>query len=220
MSYILGIVSQKGGVGKSTLARLFAVELAKAGFLVKIADLDTQQTTSTDWSSDRYENSVKPDIQVQPFENLKTAINEAKNFDIYIIDGKPHASNQTIEIAQISDIIIIPTGQTKDDLRPAVALAHSLVNSNVEIKKIFFVLVKTTNSEIEVEAARAYLAQTEYATLSGHLPISTAYGTAHDQGKAVTETAYKSLNNKAMQITQSIVDQLAIITNKPKKKNA
>jgi chromosome partitioning protein len=82
MSYILGIVSQKGGVGKSTLARLFAVELAKAGFLVKIADLDTQQTTSTDWSSDRYENSVKPDIQVQPFGNLKTAINEAKNFDI------------------------------------------------------------------------------------------------------------------------------------------
>jgi len=56
----------------------------------------------------------------------------------------------------------------------------------VEIKKIFFVLVKTTNSEIEVEAARAYLAQTEYATLSGYLPISTAYGTAHDQGKAVT----------------------------------
>lgn len=46
MSYILGIVSQK------------------EGFLVKIADLDTQQTTSTDWSSDRYENCIKPDIQV------------------------------------------------------------------------------------------------------------------------------------------------------------
>ena len=46
MSYILGIVSQK------------------EGFLVKIADLDTQQTTSTDWSSDWYENCIKPDIQV------------------------------------------------------------------------------------------------------------------------------------------------------------
>ena len=40
MSYILGIVSQKGGVGKSTLARLFAVELAKEQFYVKIADLE------------------------------------------------------------------------------------------------------------------------------------------------------------------------------------
>jgi len=47
-----------------TLAHLFVVELAKEGFLVKIADLDTQQTTSTDWSSDRYENCIKPDIQV------------------------------------------------------------------------------------------------------------------------------------------------------------
>ena len=214
MSYILGIVSQKGGVGKSTLARLFAVELAKEQFYVKIADLDTQQTTSTDWASDRYENSIVPEIQVQPFGNLKTALSESKNFDIYIIDGKPHASNQTIEIAKASDMIIIPTGQTKDDLRPAVALAHSLVNSNIEINKIFFALVKTTNSEIEVDAARTYLKQTEYVTLSGHLPISTSYGIAHDQGKASTETPYKSLNNKAKLITQSIIDQLAIITNK------
>ena len=214
MSYILGIVSQKGGVGKSTLARLFAVELAKEQFHVKIADLDTQQTTSTDWASDRYENSIVPEIQVQPFGNLKTALSESKNFDIYIIDGKPHSSAQTIEIAKASDMIIIPTGQTKDDLRPAVALAHSLVNSNIEINKIFFALVKTTNSEIEVEAARTYLEQTEYVTLSGHLPISTAYGIAHDQGKASTETPYKSLNNKAKMITQSIIDQLAIITNK------
>ena len=42
MSYIIGMVSQKGGAGKSTLARLFARELAKDGFSVKIADLDTQ----------------------------------------------------------------------------------------------------------------------------------------------------------------------------------
>ena len=36
---IISLISQKGGVGKSTLARLLAVEIAKAGWRVKIADL-------------------------------------------------------------------------------------------------------------------------------------------------------------------------------------
>ena len=39
------MVAQKGGVGKSTLARIIAVEAAKGGLQAKIADLDTQQST-------------------------------------------------------------------------------------------------------------------------------------------------------------------------------
>lgn len=37
---IIGCISQKGGVGKSTLARLIAREYANSGWNVKIADLD------------------------------------------------------------------------------------------------------------------------------------------------------------------------------------
>ena len=76
MTYIVGMVSQKGGVGKSTLARLFARELAQDGFTVKIADLDMQQITCTEWASDRAESGIEPEIQVQPFGNLKTALAE------------------------------------------------------------------------------------------------------------------------------------------------
>ena len=86
MSYIIGMVSQKGGAGKSTLARLFARELAKDGFAVKIADLDTQQTTCTEWAADRAEAKIEPEIQVQPFGNIKTALAEAPRFDAYILD--------------------------------------------------------------------------------------------------------------------------------------
>ena len=57
------MVSQKGGAGKSTLARLFARELAQDGFTVKIADLDTQQTTSTEWATDRAKAGIEPKIQ-------------------------------------------------------------------------------------------------------------------------------------------------------------
>lgn len=212
MSYIIGMVSQKGGAGKSTLARLFARELAKDGFAVKIADLDTQQSTSTEWAADRAEAKIEPEIQVQPFGNIKTALAEAGRFDVYILDGRPHSSQQTLEIARTADLTVIPTGQTKDDLRPAVKLAHSLADSGIDPGKIAFALVKTTNSEAELNAARAYLEQTDYTTLDGFLPVSTAYGIAHDAGKVVTETPHRSLNGKAEKLAQSIIDRLAALT--------
>lgn len=212
MTYIIGMVSQKGGAGKSTLARLFARELAEDDFTVKIADLDTQQSTCTEWATDRETAGLQPEIQVQPFESLRTALAEADCFDVYILDGKPHSSRQTLEIARSAHLIVIPTGQTKDDLRPAVKLAHSLVDSDVEISRIAFALVKTTRSTAEISAARAYLEQTEYTLLDGFLPVSTAYGIAHDAGKTVAETSYRSLNEKATRLAQAIIDRLAEIT--------
>ena len=96
MAYVIGIVSQKGGAGKSTVVRLLARELAHNAMRVKIADLDTQQTTCTGWASDRAEAGIEPKIQAQPFGNLWTALAEADLFDAYILDGRPHSSQQTI----------------------------------------------------------------------------------------------------------------------------
>ena len=53
MTTIVAFVSQKGGVGKSTLARALAREAAMSGLKTKIADLDTQQGTSVDWHRTR-----------------------------------------------------------------------------------------------------------------------------------------------------------------------
>jgi chromosome partitioning protein len=43
---IIAFISQKGGVGKSTLAQALAVEAQKKKFRVLLADCDSQQTTS------------------------------------------------------------------------------------------------------------------------------------------------------------------------------
>jgi len=208
VNYIIGMVSQKGGVGKSTLARLLARELAYGDMLVKIADLDTQQTTCTAWASDRAESGIEPEIQVQPFGNLRTAMAEAGRFDAYILDGRPHSSRQTLDVARAASSIIIPTGQTKDDLRPAVQLAHSLVDTGLYPSRIAFALVKTTRSTAELLAAKTYLEQTDYILLDGNLPVSTAYGIAHDVGKAASETSFRTLNDKAERLAQAMVDHL------------
>ena len=107
--------------------------------------------------------------------------------------------------------MVIPTGQTKDDLKPAVRLAHALADAGVEASKIAFALVKTTGSAAELAAARAYLAATDYAVLDGALPVSTAYGIAHDLGKAVTETTHRSLNVKAEALAQAIINRLGAV---------
>ena len=135
-----------------------------------------------------------------------SALAEAERFDTYILDGRPHSSQQTVDIARAAHAVVIPTGQTKDDLRPAVQLAHSLVAAGIDSSRIAFALVKTTRSAAEISAARSYLEQTDYALLDGELPISTAYGIADDAGKAVTETAYRTLNDKAERLDQAMVD--------------
>lgn len=209
MAYILGMVSQKGGVGKSTLARMMAREFVEGGLATKIADLDTQQQTCTNWAGRRAESGVSPEIQVQSFASVKSALDEAPRFDALILDGKPHASEQTVDIAKASHLVIIPTGQTVDDLHPGVVLAHSLRKKGIRPDRIVFAMVKTTGSRRENASAREYLAEAGYMVLGGEVNVSTAYGAASDQGKAITETSFRSLNERASRLAQSVIDTIA-----------
>ena len=209
MTYIVGMISQKGGVGKSTLARMMAREFVAGGLSTKIADLDTQQQTCTNWAGRRAENGVTPEIQVQSFASIKSALDEANRFDALLLDGKPNASDQTLEIAKASDLLVIPTGQTVDDLHPGVVLAHSLRKKSVPAERIAFAMFKTTGSDRENLAAREYIAQAGYSVLDGDVSVSTAYGSASDLGKAITETSFKSLNERASKLAQSVIDRMA-----------
>ena len=208
MPYILGIVSQKGGVGKSTLARMMAREFAAGGLSCKIADLDTQQQTCTLWAGRRAEAGVEPEIQVQGFPSVRTALAEAPRFDALILDGKPHASAQTLEIAHAADLVVIPTGQTVDDLHPGAVLAHSLRKDGLNARRIAFALYRVTGSVRERAAARAWIEEAGYTVLDGDVAASTAYGSASDAGRAITETSFKSLNRRAGALAQAIVDRL------------
>ncbi|MEM9765142.1 MAG: hypothetical protein AAF968_22025, partial [Pseudomonadota bacterium] len=204
------------GVGKSTLARLMAREFIAGGLSAKIADLDTQQQTCTHWAGRRAEAGLEPEIQVQGFARVATALAERARFDALILDGKPNASEQTVEIAEAADLSIIPTGQTLDDLHPGVLLAHSLRKRGVPAARIVFALFKTTGSQRENAAAEGYLKEAGYDLLGAvgapaALPVSTGYGTAADQGRALTETSYKSLNARAQALAQAVIDRVAAL---------
>ncbi|MCY3984725.1 MAG: ParA family protein [Roseovarius sp.] len=134
---------------------------------------------------------------------------DAPRFDAIILDGKPNASEQTTNIAKAADLVVIPTGQTVDDLHPGVVLAHALRKKGISTDKIAFAMFKTTGSERENTAARKYLEQAGYKVLDGEVSVSTACGSASDAGKAITETSFKTLNERTSKLAQSAIDIMA-----------
>lgn len=209
MAIIIGIVSQKGGVGKSTIARLIAREFATNDWSVKIADMDIQQGTSFQWYKRRASNNITPDIRTETFSNVKQALKDADSFDLFIFDGAPHATTATRDIARCADMILLPTGLAIDDLEPQVILAHELVKDGLPANKLAFVLWRVGDSDTEIAEAQDYIQRAGYSVLAGAVPDRTGYRRASDAGLAATETPYQKLNERAETLAQSIVNAVS-----------
>ena len=122
----VSFVSQKGGVGKSTLARLFAVGAAHRGLKPLLADFDLEQLTCVEWNAIRLQNSVEPDIDARAFKSLKKLRKNEERAGIVVADTRGLADDLAHEIAEDSDVVFLPTGASGDDLRPTLALARKL----------------------------------------------------------------------------------------------
>lgn len=210
---IISLVSQKGGVGKSTLARLIAREYASSDWQVLLADLDHHQGTSYRWHERRKQMELSPQIEVEQCASVRAALKRATQYDLLVIDGRPYASRESLAIAKASDLIILPTGTSVDDLEPTSGLAHELKQEGVDQERIAFALVRVGDSELELAEARSYLDAVGYFVLSGVIPERTAYRRASDIGRAVTETSFPTLNEKADYFAQAVMDRLEELTN-------
>ena len=207
MATIIAFVSQKGGVGKSTLARALAREAADGGLKIKIADLDTQQGTSIDWHRTRLNAGIKPDVAAEAFASAEQALKAADHYDLLIIDGPARTSRGTLDIARLADLVVQPTGASVDDLRPAVREFHALVQAGIPRDKLTFALNRIGTAAEEVEA-RVYVTEAGYAALEGCLLERPVYRKAQNTGHAITETSYAGLNAKADALIQALIDMV------------
>jgi chromosome partitioning protein len=211
MTYYIGVLSQKGGVGKSTITRVVAREYAAAGWKVKIADMDVSQATCSHWNRRRMHHKVLPEISVETFGRASQPF-QIQGYDLIIIDGTPHATRMTLEIAKSVHLILIPSGVALDDLQLGISLARELVSSGVDKNKICFLLNGVGSSLAELEEATNFILDAKFLLLKGAIPEKTAYRKASDLGKALTETPFESLNNAASEVVQSVVDKLNSIS--------
>ena len=203
MASAIGVVSQKGGVGKSTLARLLTTAFTQAGWETLLADLDVNQATSYQWNSRRMTNQIEPHVNVQQFPTVAQAVKMKRKYGMLIFDGHPAATRDTLEVARNSDMLILPTSEGLEDLEPQVKLAHEL-KKHVAPSQIVFVLNLCGTSKPQIEEARDYLASTPYRLADGFIEQKPTWKTALLEGRALNETVIQTLNDKANLVLTSI----------------
>ncbi len=208
MSAVIAFVSQKGGVGKSTLARALAAVCVHAGLEVILADLDPQQQTLTHWHETRMQNNVSPDLMVASFNDAAEAIEHAADCDLLILDTPGGVSESTLEVARLSHLVVQPTGPSLDDLHPTVLLFHELVAAGIPKPRLAAALCRVLGED-EEEAARAYLQAAGYEVLDGSIPESPVYRTAHNRGRSLIETGEQFFNDRADALLEALLTKVA-----------
>ncbi|GAB7082402.1 AAA family ATPase [Megalodesulfovibrio paquesii] len=124
----LVIASQKGGVGKTTLAGHLAVAAELAGHgPVALVDTDPQASLSAWWKERSAETPLladcRPEALAEHLERLDTA-----GAALAIVDTPPAISGLISRVIACADLVLIPTRPSPHDLR-AIGATVDLVES-------------------------------------------------------------------------------------------
>lgn len=205
---LIAILSQKGGGGKSTLARALAVELTKSKFKTLLVDLDIQQKTSYEWSERRKKQGIEPLINCQTFSFFDEKLLKT-NYDYLIIDAPARISEGTLNIARVANLVIQPVGASLDDLNPAIREFNGLIKAKISKNKLAFVINRISSS-VEERATKNYLEQANYYTFPIALSEKISYREAHNQGKSISEVKYPRLKEQAKALIKEIKKKVVL----------
>jgi chromosome partitioning protein len=206
---VIALISQKGGVGKSTLARVLAAEATKKKIKTLLADCDHQQKTSYEWTQWRKENKILPTITSQVFNQVKDIWPLTKQYQLIIVDAPARTSQGTLEIAKKADLIIQPVGASRDDLLPALREFNALKAQGIKKDKLLFIL-NHLSTPAEVSATQEYLTESGYPFAPFYLSEKASYRQAQSEGKSISEVNYTSLKKQVQKLTNFILKKIEI----------
>lgn len=207
---IVGLASTKGGVYKSTIARLIATEATRDGLKVKLGDCDHTKPTCYQWMQRRMRGKHEPFFEVTAYPTPAAAITASQHVDLLVIDSPGRVDDwqkELKELAEQSHILIQPTGPSLDDMEPAVVLFNSLVKRGVPRNKLVMVLTGIDTATEEAQA-REYLTTAGYTVLEHSVPHKRSLRSAQDIGKAITEVSGKKLKERLVGLTNEIASRI------------
>lgn len=197
--------SQKGGVGKSTLARAVAVSLAARGRDVLLADFDKDQQTCMRWAAQRRARGLEPPIDViSPIKERKLK-NATRGYDDVVIDTRGHHDSQILDLAIASDVVFLPSSYSNDDLIPTLRVVESLRDAGIPAARVAIVFCRTGGSARQAEQARSILDMNRITALDTALPQKDGFVSLYATGRTGAEAANKHLRRYALAVDDALM---------------
>lgn len=129
MALVIGIVSPKGGSGKTTTAIHLARSIQQTGNSVAIVDTD-RQGSALAWSTKRDEGALIEVIDGRvSFE--RTITQWGVMYEVLVVDGAAKLEERTGQIIRESDVCLIPVQPTPLDSWGAEQVVGAIEESDV-----------------------------------------------------------------------------------------
>lgn len=179
----IAILSQKGGVGKTTIALHLAVAAELDRKPTVVIDLDPQASAST-WRELR--EAEGPIVQSTQANRVASVLAEAEKqgAELVLIDTSPNSENASLVAARAADLILIPCRPHLLDLKA--------IHSSIEIARLaqknFYVVINAVPPRGALGAeAKAAIAQYGATVAPEHLSMRAAYYHCLVNGQAAQE---------------------------------